>query len=583
MEKNYSFFGKQVLIYNDGKIPAYSDDLAHSELFKEMLTSYIADLKLKKSSLLEIFNGEIDNEQIIFLLQQLGRYNKDSIIKKYPELEIYFKNLYKLNQFVENFYNYWRTFERFFVCYSDDKLMFHHHESPYTTFNHTIDQLNNLVRKLYRDICENITDTRPRVYRQVHAAAQVGLIVVKEKNLLPTPYDKLSNISFIKQVLIEPPLIIDPPMNKRTGEFVKIDKNPMNYVSELNAEEWLCYPAQVGDLIIHIYFNNQFIGLGAALSNLFELVTDEQMTKKPDGIFLFGISEKESEQISNEKIAFFDDEQNNVLVGVVPIGDEFGYFGYLKKMVLTIHNAIVMKRNNFPVHGAMVRILTKNNKTANVIIMGDTGAGKSESLEAFRALGEDVISEMTVIFDDMGSLKIIDDKIKAFGTETGAFVRFDDLSPGFAFGNIDRSIIMSPQKINARAVLPITTIEEVLKGQNVDYFLYANNYEELSEEKLVLEKFSNYEDAISVFREGVSMKKGTTTDVGITKTYFVNVFGPPQYKEKHDMLAERFFKKLFEQGVFVGQIRTRLGISGNESSGPLEAAKALLELIKQQE
>jgi hypothetical protein len=582
MEKNYSFFGKQVIVYNDGKIPAYSDDLAESDLFKEVLNLYISELKSRKSSLLEVFSEKVDVDEMFFLLQQLSKYNKEYVIKNNSKLTSYFNDLYQLNQFVENFYNYWRGFERFFICYSDDRLMFPHHGVPYHTFNQTIEKLNSLVRKLYRDICENITDEHPRVYRQLHAAAQVGLIVVKEKNILPAPYDKLSNVSFIQQVLIEPPLILDPPMNKRTGSFVKIDKNPLDYVSKLNSEEWLCYPAQVGDLIIHIYVNNQFIGLGTALSNLFELATEEQMARKPDGVYLFGINEKESESIDSEKIVFFDDEKNNVLVGAVPIGDNFGYFGYLKKMVLTIHNAIMMKRDNFPVHGAMVRILTKNNKKANIVIMGDTGAGKSESLEAFRAIGDEMISEMDVIFDDMGSLKIIDDKVKAFGTETGAFVRLDDLKPGFAFGNIDRSIIMSPQKVNARAVLPITTIQEVLKEHDIDYFLYANNYEELSKEKPVIERFEKYEDAINIFREGVSMKKGTTTDVGITKTYFVNIFGPPQYKEKHDILAERYFKKLFDQGVYIGQIRTRLGVEGYESIGPLKTAKALLELIKNQ-
>ena len=56
----------------------------------------------------------------------------------------------------------------------------------------------------------------------------------------------------------------------------------------------------------------------------------------------------------------------------------------------------------------MVNIELKDGNTANVVIMGDSGAGKSESLEAFRALSEDYISNMTIIFDDMGTFKIED-------------------------------------------------------------------------------------------------------------------------------------------------------------------------------
>jgi hypothetical protein len=195
-------------------------------------------------------------------------------------------------------------------------------------------------------------------------------------------------------------------------------------------------------------------------------------------------------------------------------------------------------------------------------------------------LGEDYIREMTIIFDEMGSLNIENGKIKAFGTEMGAFVRLDDLNPGYAFGNIDRSIIMSPQKKNARVVLPITTMEEVLRGQKVDYFLYANNYEKVDETHPVLEVFKTKEDAISIFRRGRSMSKGTTSSTGITETYFVNIFGPAQYKEIHDKLADKYFDAIFQNKIVVGQMRTMLAIPGQENAGPEAAAKKLLELIK---
>ncbi len=577
---DFGFFGKQVIIYSDGKVPAYSDDLTRTSLFKEVLHRYLQQLKQKESSLLGIFPREIDEEQLIILFQQLALYQAKYVIQKHPEFEPYFKDTYLLHQFVEGLYNYWRNYERFFVCYSDEMLMFRLHDRPYKTFNDTVESLNNLVRKLYRDICENITNEHPRVYRQLPAGAQVGLIVVEEKLNLPAPYNKLEKVNYIKQVLIQPPLIIDPPNNTRSGVFKKIDKNPLDFVPFLEEQEWVCYPAQVGELIIHVFFNNKFIGLGTALSNLFDLATSEQLKKKPDAVYLFGIPKEVAKRIDSDMTVFYEDAQNDLLVASVPDGDEFAYFGYLKKMILALHNAIMMKRSRLPIHGAMVKIDLMNNKSANIIIMGDTGAGKSESLEAFRKLGENYIKEMTIIFDDMGSLNIDGGKIKAFGTEMGAFVRLDDLNPGYAFGNIDRSIIMSPQKKNARVVLPITTMEEVLKGQKVNYFLYANNYEKVDDTHPVLEIFKSKNEAIEVFRRGRSMSKGTTTSTGITETYFVNVFGPVQYKEIHDKLAEKYFQALFDNNIVVGQMRTMLGVAGQENLGPEAAAKALLDLIK---
>ena len=39
-------------------------------------------------------------------------------------------------------------------------------------------------------------------------------------------------------------------------------------------------------------------------------------------------------------------------------------------------------------------------------MMGDTGAGKSETLEAFRVLGDKHIRELKIIADDMGSIEL---------------------------------------------------------------------------------------------------------------------------------------------------------------------------------
>jgi len=166
-----------------------------------------------------------------------------------------------------------------------------------------------------------------------------------------------------------------------------------------------------------------------------------------------------------------------------------------------------------------------------------------------------------------------------YGTEIGAFVRLDDLQQGYAFGQIDRAIIMSPQKMNARAVLPVTTLANVLRGYPIDFLLYANNYEEVDENHPIIERFRSKDKAIRVFREGMTMAKGTTTSSGIVHTYFANIFGPPQYRDLHEHLTSKYFQAAFDSGIFVGQIRTRLGISGWETKGPEEGARALFNLI----
>ncbi|MCJ7653285.1 MAG: phosphoenolpyruvate carboxykinase, partial [Actinobacteria bacterium] len=359
--------------------------------------------------------------------------------------------------------------------------------------------------------------------------------------------------------------------------------NPLLGLS-VNLEEWLIFPACVGPLVVFICIQQMFIGLGCSLANLFVLASDEQIARGPDAIYLFGAPASDLARFGELPTVFHDDTDTGVLVAAVPAEERFAYFGYLKKMILTLHNVVMMKRGRMPYHGAMFRIVMRSGATANVLIIGDTATGKSESLEAFRQLGAEGIREIRIIADDMGSLEVVSGEgILAYGTEIGAFVRLDDLQAGYAFDQVDRAIFMSPHKVNARVVLPVTTQEDVLAGYRVDVLLYANNYEELDAEHPVIERFESVERAREVFREGVAMTKGTTTSTGIVRSYFANIFGPPQYRDTHEQLSSEVFEEAFAAGVFVGQIRTRLGIEGYESEGPLEAARALMQLIQEQD
>ena len=584
MSTNFSVYDTQIIIKTNSRTLCHSPgEILRTDIFKHCLDNYIQFLKKNESPLLAVFPEKmhLSTHLIIDLLFLLLKYPKEVVIKENPQYKPCFKNLYLFAQFIENLYNYWRSFERFLIIYSDHRLIDPHHERPYRTFNDTIDRINHYVRRLYRDIVENIIDDHPRIYRQIAAGFQVGFITSRIKLTLSSPiYKKISNIPFINHILVEPPLIIDPPMNKRSGHFQEVSSNPLSHV-HLKSEDFVCYPAQVGKLVMHVYFHHRFIGLGSALANLFELATEEQLKSKPDAIYIYGVCRNDLKVYGDFPIVYYTDTQEKILVGAVPGDHEFAYFGYLKKMILTLHNVIQIRKGNLPVHGAMVNIQLKNNKAANVLIIGDSGAGKSESLEAFRQLSADYLRQMTVIFDDMGSLAIENGTIKAYGTEIGAFVRLDDLQPGFAFGNIDRSIIMSPQKINARAVMPITPLQEIQKGYPVDYVLYANNYEQIDDEHTTLEQSKTIDDALDIFREGARMAKGTTSEEGITHSFYANPFGAPQCHDAYEKLAHQFFTLLFKHKTYVGQLRTRLGIPGYEHEGPIQAAKALFACLEE--
>jgi len=558
-----------------------AEELLESEKFRTVLDHCIGHLRSKNSPLLEIFGKEKADEKaiddLVKTLSLLVKYESNVVPHIFDKSAMFLEDPHILNNFVEYLYDYWRHFDRFIINDSEgDRL----DKRPYRTFNETIEQLTHLIRTVYRHIQENITGSHPSVYRQVPAGAEIAVISLPKGLAYPhVKYTKLNNIPVIRQILIYPPLVIQQPMNKRTGDFKQIQVNPVD-LSDLNPDDWLCFPAKVGKLIIMIYFNLTFFELGLAMCNLFQLADDSDLEKKPDAVLIYGMPDGVLDGLAKYPTVFFDDSDNGIFVGAIPDRLEFGYFGYLKKMTLTLHNSIIMKSGNMPFHGAMVKILLQGNKEATILMIGDTGAGKSETLEAFRVLGEKHIRDLIIIADDMGSIEIDSDGYPiGYGTEIGAFLRLDDLQPGYAYGHLDRSIIMNPSQVNARIVFPVTRFETITQGHKIDFILYANNYEEIDSDHPVIEKIDNVGMALDIFRNGAVMSKGTTTTSGLVHSYFANIFGPPEYRELHDNIAAKFFSSFFSKNVFVGQMRTRLGISGYETSGPKEAATELLRII----
>lgn len=465
---------------------------------------------------------------------------------------------------VEELYSYYRSLLRVSVIsYNDNKIVGNEFR--------TIDtQFNDLVRKLYRILEEKLQGFENRTYRQVNAATNATILVQQYDWKIPAGYEELRDIDFINTVMLRPPMMMHTKSNKREGVFSAVEENP---IDRFHGErgKWFCYPAKIGESLAFIYFNVDYLVNGIALSNLFELASPEEVEgQKPDLVVLFGL-EKTEGMVSH----YYHDEKNDIWVGEVPYTDKTTYFGYMKKMCLTVHNLHQIYNGRLPIHGSMLKIKFTNGKEKNVVFFGDSGAGKSESIEALQELADDKIVSMETIFDDMGSFTLTDDgHIYAQGTETGAFVRLDDLSSAVAFNNMDRGVYLNPERKNARVIIPADTYQNVVKHHHIDMWLYANNYSD----QVGIHRFDTKEEAEKVFIAGQRKALGTTDEVGMSKTFFANPFGPVQEQEKTKPIIDKVFTELFNKGVYVGEIFTHLG--NDKSKDALkESASELLDVL----
>lgn len=578
MSKEFSITGNKAILNLSEQFFNDVNELLNSESFLDLTKCFINYHKKDSTRVyayIEQFfiNSSVDSlaRELTDILKLLTVMNIDEVSSKINKYHNLNKEKDGLLKIVEEFYNYWRNLERYSIIKQNENSR----GVGVVNFVEINEKLKNMILQAYRRIEMSILGEWPKVYRQVPAAADASIMIRQFNKNYPEIYKDLNKIPFITQVMIETPYITYTKSNKRDGVFEEVYENPI-LNTNINYPHFFCYPAKVGDNLIFIYFHRDLLTHGVSASNLFELADVKEIEEKtPDAIYIYGPKDE-----GERKNSFYYDKENKLYVGYIAYSDKIDYFGYLKKMVLTLNNVINIKKEYLPIHGAGLSVVLQNNKTVNIVILGDSGAGKSESIEAFRSLAKDYIKEMTIVFDDMGSFRIKNNKVYAYGTEIGAFVRLDDLDAGYAFKQIDRSIFMNPDKVNSRLIMPVASFDEINLGYEVDFFLYADNYSAVLDGCNSIEIFDKKEEALRVFKRGARLAKGTTTETGLVQTYFANPFGPVQKREECDKLLDKYFDNLFENKVKVGTIKTQLGLNNMQFEGPRSAAIELFELIK---
>ncbi len=570
MEKNFEITQRSIIFNFSNSYVKNETEVLSSDAFKCVFKRYLNHVReTENSNLLELID-KIENplDTLIVVFKLLLSFEIEDISKVSNELKSILDEKEILFDLVEDFYNYWRRLERYAIVKSNQAKA----TIESVNFVGECENFNQLILKTYRQIAEKLQGVDFYIYRQLTAGVNASLsICTNAWAPKGSKYEVLNDLSFINHVVIRPPFIYYSDKNTRKGIFPFSDRNPIDDVADFNKDDWFCYPTMVGSSLTYVYYHKDYMDHGIALSNLFEFVHIEDcQNKKPDIIVFFG-AKAEGEP------RFGYDETNDIYIGLCPYGKEIDYFGYMKKMLLTCHNVKMIKEGYLPIHGAGVLIKLKSGVQKMLVLMGDSGAGKSESLEALKAYAQDDIVSTRTVFDDMGTFKIVDGKVYAYGTETGAFVRLDDLENGYAFKAMDRSIFMNPNQTNARLVMPVATYSQIMKGYPVDMFFYANNY---STDSNIMVKFDNKLDAINVFKQGARVAKGTTSEKGLVTSYFANPFGPTQLQDLCNPLLDKYFDLLFKNNIPVGEIHTRLAVSGMEHEGPKEVAKFLYELVK---
>ena len=558
---------EHVIINLSTSLCTSSEQVLESEGFRHFLEWFLC--RIDKESQNELFAvKEIlsDIDELIEIYQLLLVFSYQKVLDLRGDECKLLSCQHDFLVFTEVLYDAWRKLERYGIIQrrlssirSDSEMLID-----------AVEDFSAVILKTYRLLVQRINETNLRVFRQTPAGVDAGMVIAKRNKKLPKRYKLLDSIDFVETQILRTPFIAHSKANTRQGIFKETHAFALDE-SPLTQRHFVCFPIKIGLSLAFVYVHRAFYHHGVSLANLFEPATkDEYLNEKPDLIYVYGDTLKQYD------CTYYHDEKNAIYFGYVNRDRKNDYFGYMKKMLLTLHNVSMIDKGHLPIHGAMVKIILKNNDEKNIVIIGDSGAGKSESLEAMRDIAEGRIKQMKTIFDDMGTFYLEEDTVVATGTETGAFIRLDDLENDYVYKELDRSIFLNPDRANARLVLPVATYPFIITKHHVDMVLYANNYED---NEPSIEYFDDMEEAKKIFISGKRKAKGTTAEKGLVESFFANPFGPVQRPKETGVIIDKVFKALYDTKIPVGMIYTKLAIRGKEHTGTKKAAKALLESL----
>ncbi len=412
----------------------------------------------------------------------------------------------------------------------------------------------------------------------------------------PADYSLLAHVPLTVAADMKTGVDYSTPSNKRAKPFYELQHNPFN-LDKFNINDWVSVPLQVGTslIITFIHKSRGCIEMEPGLLNLFPFAKIEDITgnREPDGVFFFGDPNAEEKDLG-----YYHDEDNKLLIGVVPNIDELKYFGYAKKPILTLHNVLAILNGDLPLHCGCTRYVVRfdNNKP--------------------------YIAEMLIKADDMGKISLLKqphDNITRpifCGTETGAFACLDGFSEQAKLQMAGREVGYNKDTgSNARQIVPVTEVDELYRQDPLDILLYMNNFTLIEQGESTVKADMHIEDALQHFRLGERVAAGSTqTHRGAKESsYWANPF--PLLKDNddsilHPALYEKFSKNekgfIGDMNILINRGELKVGVAhsqlmagvyeGNsdtdlqrcgfndrdqvEQEGPVKLADDLIDLIK---
>ncbi|MCR5066929.1 MAG: hypothetical protein K6A14_02575 [Erysipelotrichaceae bacterium] len=565
MKQSLYMAGDTVIVNLSSRFYNFAEEIVSSDGFAVFLERYFKELAVRDIRVYSWLTNGRPLEETVPALTDLIR--QLLISQERPEgmseLDC-MKSIY----IVEDCYRYWRSHKRFTVV-SGNRA-----EALAENFGEYDEKYSSLISQLYRSCLRKLSGRSEKVIRRTAGGTNGSCLLMKYRIALPRGYASLRNIPFVARMLLKTPLMMDFDDAGEQLRPISLASNPLSSC-RMDPRDYFCLPLKVCDFLCLTYFHKDYLAQACCLANLFELADESDcLQQRAHLICLFGLPAE------SHQLGYYHDEKNGIHLAAVCRNYREESFISIRNVILMLHDLAQLQRGQLPVHGSLVEIFFRDESRKSLLLIGETGAGKSETVEALRSLSDEIRNDKTVrrlevVFDGVGSLKTVEGRVVACGSETGGFERMSDLGQSVV-RDVENGIFINLQKKDAMVILPFSSYETIRGDHGIDMVLYANNYENA----VGVERLESYEEFRSCLTEGKRMIRDPQGREMLVSSSPMNFGLNASQKERYLEIMDSVFTRLYENGVFAGQLYTNLANGRREKLQ--ESARCLWELLRQQ-
>ncbi|MFA7686107.1 MAG: hypothetical protein WCX95_04905, partial [Candidatus Gracilibacteria bacterium] len=298
-------------------------------------------------------------------------------------------------------------------------------------------------------------------------------------------------------------------------------------MEKMNPKDYVCKMVQIGPVRTLLVMNRSYTHYMAEEMRLFpqfDLSPEDIGSLDMEAISFMGIPRKAMGD--DYKVGYYMEEDQNgkqIPVSWVDAEKFTDYVGYLKKPLLTVANEKIKESGGMPVHGSAFTIVFKNGLRKTLVIGGDSGTGKSETIiamieQAIKEEGKGMSVEgIDMLAGDMLSMyEGEDDQMYMLGTEEGDFMRMSDISVDWRQRFRERlekaSTTNKKHPTNPRMTIGgLCDPEGFLRPVRVNSFYHIDNYTRPNGESF--QEVKSPENLMTdIYAKGYRREKGTSGD-----------------------------------------------------------------------